>query len=303
MDIVKEKSSGRVSEVKIGKGEKEVAVGGHGTLPFLDFEGDTGHRPILALEVRDWLNPDWNPYLSEYWKDASSTAEWVKKAESFSPDLLCVRFMSADPDTKNTSAEDTVKTLEEVLKNTRLPLIITGCGNIAKDQEIIPALTEAAKGENALFGIAVKENYKTLAAAALAGGHSLIAETPLDINLAKQLNILISDMGLGTDKIVMHHSTGGLGYGLEYCYSIMERCRLAALSGDAMMSPPVLNFIGQECWKTKEAKDSSGLGLAWEVTTGVAYLEAGSDILVLNHPESLEKLRKAVNQLSAGGDV
>ena len=295
MDIVKEKSSGKVSEVKIGKGEAAVVVGGHSTLPFLDFEGVILHRPVLALEVHDFLSPDWNPFLLEYWKDLS-VAERVKKAESFSPDLLCVRFVSADPDVKNTAPSEAASVLEEILKNTKLPLVVTGCGNVAKDQEIIPALAEAAKGENVLLGIAVKDNYKTLAAAALAGGHSLIAETPLDINLAKQLNILISDMGMGTDKIVMHHSTGGLGYGFEYCYSIMERCRLAALSGDAMLSPPVMNFIGQECWKSKEAKEKKDLGLIWEVTTGIAYLEAGSDILILNHPDSLAKLKSAIDQ-------
>jgi len=301
MEIVKEKSSGKVTEVKIGTGGKEVAVGGHSTLPFLDFEGDVPHRPLLALEVHDFLNPDWNPFLLEYWKDLN-TAEWVKKAESFSPDLLCVRFLSADPDAKNTSAEASAGILEEVLKNTNLPLIVTGCGNVAKDQEIIPALAEAAKGENVLMGIAVKENYKTLAAAALSGGHSIIAETPIDINLAKQLNILISDMGLGADKIVMHHTTGALGYGLEYCYSIMERCRLAALSGDAMLSLPLINFIGQECWKTKEAKENFDVGLTWENVTATAYLEAGSDIIVLNHPESLKKMKNVIEQLRAGGE-
>jgi len=112
---------------------------------------------------------------------------------------------------------------------------------------------------------------------------------------------MISDMGLGVDKIIMHHSTGALGYGLEYCYSIMERCRLAALAGDTMMSPPVLNFIGQESWKTKEAKEKLDTGLTWEETTALTYLEAGSDILVLNHPESLKKLKDVVEQLSAGG--
>ncbi len=296
MEIVKEKSGGKVTEVKIGHGGKEVTVGGHSTLPFLDFEGEVLSRPLLALEVHDFLNPDWNPFLLEYWKDLSM-AEWTKKAEGFSPDLLCVRFLSADPDAKNTSAEEAARTFEEVLKNTNLPLIVTGCGNVAKDQEIIPALAEAAKGGNVLMGIAVKENYKTLAAAALSGGHSIIAETPIDINLAKQLNILISDMGLGADRIVMHHSTGALGYGLEYCYSIMERCRLAALSGDAMLSPPLINFIGQECWKTKEAKENFNTGLTWENVTAMTYLEAGSDIIVLNHPDSLKKLKGVVEQL------
>ncbi len=111
MDIVKEKSSGKVSVVKIGKGEKEVTVGGHNTLPFLDFEGEILHRPLLALEVHDFLNPDWNPFLLEYWKD-STIADRVKKVESFSPDLLCISFMSTDPDTKNASAEDASKALE-----------------------------------------------------------------------------------------------------------------------------------------------------------------------------------------------
>jgi len=293
MDIIKENWSGKVEELSIGAGAKTVTLGGAGTLPFLDFEGAVPHPPRLALELHDSVNPDWNPHLKNIW-GTLSLEEWIKIIESLSPDLICVRHVSADPDTGNASAGEVCRNLEKILALTDYPLIITGCGNPLKDQEILPALAETAKGRNALIGVCTQDNYRTLAAAAVAGGHSLIAESPLDVNLAKQLNILISDMGLPVNRIVMHHTTGGLGYGLEYCYSIMERCRLAALAGDRMLSSPMLNFAGEFSWNTKEAKGSEKTGIVWETVTGVSYLESGADILILNHPESLKRLKKAV---------
>ena len=208
--------------------------------------------------------------------------------------MICVRHVSADPDLENAPAEEVCRRLKRILDLTEYPLIITGCGNPAKDQDILPALAETARGRNALIGVCTQDNYRTLAAAAVAGSHSLIAESPLDVNLAKQLNILISDMGLPANRIVMHHTTGGLGYGLEYCYSIMERCRLAALSGDRMLSSPMLNFAGEFSWNSKEAKESEETGIVWETVTGISYLESGADLLILNHPQSLARIRRAV---------
>ena len=164
-----------------------------------------------------------------------------------------------------------------------------------------------AQGENCLFGIAVQENYKTVTAACLSAQSGIIAESPIDINLAKQLNILISDMGFPLEKIVMHHATGALGYGLEYTYSILERTRLAALQGDTMMSMPMINFIGQEVWKLKEAKTSQEempqwgsekeRGIYWEIITAVSLLQAGCDILVMNHPLAVKETKGLIKKL------
>lgn len=315
MELVTEKWASKIASVEIGQTSEsggtrtsKVKVGGHGTLPFLDFEGEVG-RPMLALEVHDIYPEEWPNALKSVWGEDTlkDPVKWALAAAKYNPDLLCLRLLSTDPDGKNASAHQAVETVKAVLKNTGLPLIITGSGNVAKDIEILPDVLDAAKGENCLIGFALKENYKTIVAAAMSAGHSIIAETPLDINLAKQLNILITDMGFPVEKIVMHHSTGALGYGIEYTYSVMERTRLAGLSGDKILACPMINFIGQEVWKTKEAKSSQAEMPVWgdevkravnlELATSISYLMAGADILVLNHPETLKEIHAKIKEL------
>jgi acetyl-CoA decarbonylase/synthase complex subunit delta len=215
--------------------------------------------------------------------------------------------MGAHPDFGDRSAEQDAKFISGLLKKVDVPLIILGCGDDAKDNLVLPACCEAAHGERCLVGSAVQDNYKTLVAAALADGHNIIAESPIDINIAKQLNILISDMGLVLERIVINPTIGALGYGLEYAYSIMERARLAALAGDKMMSSPFICFAGQESWRAKEAKASaaefpswgaeSERGILWEVITATALIQAGADILVMRHPLAIEKINKYIDSL------
>jgi acetyl-CoA decarbonylase/synthase complex subunit delta len=195
----------------------------------------------------------------------------------------------------------------DLLKKIDLPLIILGSGDDAKDNLVLPACCEAAKGERCLVGSAMQDNYKTLAAAALADGHNIIAESPIDINIAKQLNILISDMGLPLERIVINPTIGALGYGLEYAYSIMERARLAALAGDKTVASPFICFVGQEAWRAKEAKapaaefpqwgPESERGIVWEALTATALLQAGADILVMRHPQASAKVGQYIGKL------
>ncbi|MDO8735381.1 MAG: acetyl-CoA decarbonylase/synthase complex subunit delta [Elusimicrobiota bacterium] len=315
MEQVIEKWPGKVYELTIGATKEEggsrskkVKLGGMSTFPFLFFEGTIPNPPAIAMEVWDVEPTDWPDVLkNEYGDVLTDPAKWAKKVEEFGCDLICLRLKSADPDLKNSSADEITKTIKNVLSATTLPLIIVGCGNNEKDSSIIMGITEAAKGENCLLGVATKENYKTFTAAALSGGHSIIAETPLDINLEKQLNILITDMGFSSDRLVIHPSTGGLGYGFEYCYTIIERTRLAALSGDKMMSQPIITFVGQETWKAKECKSDetekpewgplSERGILWETTTSVAYIQAGSDIIVVNHPTTVKEIKNYIQKL------
>jgi acetyl-CoA decarbonylase/synthase complex subunit delta len=288
MEKIGEEYQGKISTLYIGGGErKRVSCGGNSSLPYLT---SPYKRPLLALEVFDVILPDQNQYIKKIWA-AEDFLSRIKKAASYSPDLICLRFISADPDLNISTREQSAELLIKAKAMTNLPVIITGCGDETKDEELLPLLSDAMKGENVLLGIATEENYRMLAASSLANGHSLIAETPLDVNLAKQLNILIHNMGLPLEKIVMHHATAALGYGLEYCYSIIEKCRLAALEEDHLLSSVMLNFVGQETWKTKESKKSEDLGINWEVVTAIAYLEAGADIIVLDHPVSLIRLR------------
>jgi acetyl-CoA decarbonylase/synthase complex subunit delta len=211
--------------------------------------------------------------------------------------LLCLKMQGAHPDFGDKNAKDAAKFISTLLGRVKVPLIITGSGDDAKDNLIMPACSEAAKGERCLIGCAVQDNYKTLTASALADGHSIIAESPIDINIAKQLNILISDMGLNLERIVINPTIGALGYGLEYAYSIMERARLAALSGDKTLASPFICFVGQEAWRAKESKISPEQGIIWETLTATSLIQSGADILVMRHPKAAQKVNNYIETL------
>lgn len=315
MEKIVEKWSTAIYEVTIGATQedggsrsKRIKVGNQMALPFLDYEGPIPNPPAVAIEVWD-MNPgeEW-PYFSQEFKDiVDDPIKWIKAAEQCNPDLICFRLASCHPDRLNTSPEGVTKIITQIKNSTSLPLIIIGCGHIEKDIDVLTAASNALKGEQVLLGMAVKDNYRTIAATALANGHSVIAESPLDINLAKQLNILISDAGLPLNRIVMHPTTGGLGYGFEYCYTIMERSRIAGLQGDKVMATPIINMVSQETWKLKEAKatieeqpnwgELSYRSKAWEIATSVGYLQSGADIVVVAHPETVTVVKKIISTL------
>jgi len=296
MEKMIEKWQDKISEVTIGS-KKPVKIGGETGIYFIDGEDKCPNPPRVAMEVWDMEPETWPDALkSNFGKALNDPAEWAKICvDKFYADIICLRLASAHPDLKNTTSEQAGKTLEKIMKAISVPLIVIGCQSPEKDNDVLPYCANVAKGENCLFGIATQDNYKTLTAACLSAGHSIISEAPIDINIAKQLNILICDMLFPADKIVIHHSTGALGYGLEYTYSIMERTRLAGLSGDKMLSMPMISFAGQEAWKTKEAKlGEKDLGVLWELATATAYLNSGADILVMNHPKAVEEMKKAI---------
>lgn len=318
VELLKEKWQGKILEVTIGATRAEggtraaaITVGGQAGLPFLTQEGAAPHRPQVAFEVWDTAPADWPEELKVHYRDCfNDPPAWAQKCvKKFKATMLCVRLAGAHPDSGNRSAEEEAAFIRSVLKKVDVPLIITGCGDDDKDNAVLPACAEAAKGERCLFGSAVQDNYKTLVAACLADGHSIIAESPIDINIAKQLNILISDMGLGLERIVINPTVGALGYGLEYAYSIMERARLSALSGDRMMALPFVCMVGNEAWRSKEARapieefpslgPAKERGIIWEAMTACAFIQAGADILVMRHPAAVEKVLKYVDGLTA----
>lgn len=311
-----EKWSGKINTVAIGatasdggSRSKAIKVGGEGTLPFLFAEGDIPHRPVIAWEVWDIQPPEWPEELARLYKDVwTDPLDWAERCvEDYQAGLLCVRLAGAHPDLNNKDADTEAKFISQLLKKVDVPLIILGCGDGDKDNSILPACSQAAKGERCLLGDAVQDNYKTLTAAVLADGHNIIAESPIDINIAKQLNILISDMGLALERIVINPTIGALGYGLEYAYSIMERSRLAGLCGDKVVASPFICFVGQEAWRVKEAKavqqefpqwgPESERGPLWEIVTATALLQAGADILVMRHPKAIEKVNNYIENL------
>jgi len=288
IELVREKYSDAINTVRIGRaGSKSVNIGGETTLPFLFDEGAMPNPPLVALEIFDCEPADWPEGLKRpYGASLKDPVSWAKKcATEFGAQVLCIRLMSIHPDCGNKTGEEVVPIVKAVFKETGLPLIIVGSGDDDKDNDVLPKVSQALKGENCLLGIATQNNYKTLAATCLADGHSIIAESPIDINIAKQVNILISDMGCDSKRIVMHPTTTSLGYGMEYVYSIMERGRLAAFIGDKMLAMPFILFAGSEVWKTKEARESGDTqGVNWELTTTVAMLQAGADLVVMRHP-------------------
>lgn len=314
MEKVIEKWTTEVFEIKIGATvqdggtrSKTITVGGQKALPFLGYEGRIPNKPALAAEVIDVLPENWLYFGEKYGDLISDPLTWIKKVEEKSPDLICLKLLSCHPDIKDNSRDYATQLVKEVLKITKLPLIILGCGHPEKDVEILPAISEAARNERILLGMATKDNYRTLAVAVIADGHNIIAESPLDINLMKQLNLLINDLGVELNRIIVHPLSPTIGYGFEYAYSIIERTRILGLSGDKLMASPIISIISDETLKIRETnlpeEELPNWGeiekrvLAWELSTAVGYIAAGSDIIVTAHPDSIEILRKYIDSI------
>jgi acetyl-CoA decarbonylase/synthase, CODH/ACS complex subunit delta len=290
-----------------------VTLGGTAALPFLSYEGSLGNRTAMAVEVWDGGAEAWPDQLKEAYGDAmNSPADWAKKAVEFGAEMICLRLMTAHPDSGDRSPEDCAATVKEVLEAVGVPLTIWGCGVDEKDSAILPAVSAAAKGENCLVGTAREKNYRTVVAVCQADGHKLLAESPLDINIAKQVNILCQDAGFPLENIVVFPTTGALGYGIEYVYSIQERGRLAGLSGDPLLSQPVLCDVGFEAWRAKEAKappfpsvtdeTRNEWGVMWEAATAAVLLQSGVELLVMRHPEAIKNVKSMIDRL-IGGDA
>jgi acetyl-CoA decarbonylase/synthase complex subunit delta len=311
IEIPKDKWPGSIKSVTLGATSaeggtrtKSVTVGGQTTLPYLHFEAPTPNKPVVAIEIKSHKPDDWSALLVEAWGDAmNDPAQWAKKAEEAGADIIVLALTLAD------SPNDAVQAVKAVLGATGLPLIVWGPGQVEKDNDLLVPVSEAAKGEKIMLGICEDKNYRTIVATAMANGHVVQARTPMDVNLSKQLNILISDMGMPKDRIIMDPTTGALGYGIEYGYSVMERLRLAALQGDAMTQLPMIVTPGYEAWKTKEAKVGEGVpeawgdwearAIHWETLTAVALVESGADIIVLRHPESVKRVKDTIDELVA----
>ena len=309
IEIPKDKWPGSIKSITIGATSaeggtrtKSITVGGQTSMPYLHYEAPMPNKPVIAIEIKSHKPDDWSPLLAEVWGEAmAEPAQWAKKAEEAGADIIVLALTLAD------SPEDAVRIIKSVLSATGLPLIVWGPGQAEKDNELLVPVSEATKGEKIVLGICEDKNYRTIVATAMANGHLVQARTPMDVNLSKQLNILISDMGMPKDRILMDPTTGALGYGIEYGYSVMERLRLAALQGDAMTQSPMIVTPGFEAWKTKESKVGEGVpegwddwkarAINWETLTAMALVESGADIVVLRHPESVKRVKDAIEEL------
>ena len=312
---VKEKWTSRINTVTIGATKAEggtrgrtVTVGGQTTLPFMTTEGEIPHKPVIAGYVADMV-PDWPDVLTNaIGKEINSPAEWAQKCVSqFGVDLISLKMIGADPSGKNASPADCAKVVQNVLKAVDVPLIIWGCGDEEKDNVVLQECSQAARGENCLIGSAKEKNYRTLVAICKADKHKIISEAPVDINIGKQVNILLQDSGFDLNDVVMFQITAALGYGFDYVYTILERARSTGLKGDKLMAMPQLCDVGGETWRIKEATADEDVlpgwgalskrGPLWEAACASGYLQAGADILILAHPDAIKITRTTINQM------
>ncbi len=306
----KETYSGKVFAVSIGIAPAEVTFGGENVLPFHAFEGVAPNKPIIAYEVLDVPPTDWPESVQKPYKDVSNdSVSWARFCqENLKAKAIALRLIGTHPDRENLSPEDAAKTVKDVLSVINVPLIILGSNHAEKDASVLVAAAEAAKDKNCIIGKAQETNYKTIVAAAMANNLKLIAMSELDINLSKQLNILITQMGLDKERIITDPMCSALGYGLEYTYSVMERIRLAALiQNDVVMQPPMLGDIGMYVWKIKETQAEEAdvprwgsveeRGITWEAVTATALLIAGAELLIMRHPKAVETVEKVIEEL------
>ncbi len=310
MDIPKITYRGRVREVVLERGGLKVPVGGEGCYPFHLFEGQMPNPVRFALEVQDAPPSEWPPALAAAWEGVlDAPAAWARRAvEEYGADLVSLHLVSTDPNGLDRGAEEVLPAVEAVLKAVAVPVIVWGTTAEDKDRAVLKAVAERFEGEGLILGPVAEGNYKQIAAAALGFGHLVAATSPIDVNLAKQLNILIENLGVRPDRLLIDPTTGALGYGLEYTYSVMERIRMAALTQeDDKLQQPIICCVGGEVWKSKEAKmaaeEAPALGepearaVLMEAITAATVMLAGADIAVLNHPRSLELARWAAAAL------
>ena len=315
-EFFKESYSGAVRNVKLGQGDKAVTVGGQTCYPFYQFEGEIPNKPKIAMEVWDMKPDDWAETAVKPFEDViDDPAAWAKKCvEEYGAEMIALQLRSTDPNDKNASAADASATVKKVLAAVDVPVIVWGTASPQKDEEVLKKIAEDCQGKNLILGPVEDKNHKGIGAAAMGFGHTVISSSPIDVNIAKQINILLENLGMPMDRVIVDPTTGGLGYGMEYSYSVMERLRMAAMNqGDDKLQYPVVNNLGFEIWKSKEAKlkadeaptlgDPERRGILMEAVGAVSYLLAGSDLLIMRHPESVRLVKAFIDLGLVGGSA
>jgi acetyl-CoA synthase len=288
---------------------KTYTIGGADCMPFHFWEGKMPNKPLVAMEVSDSVSEKYPEILRKAYGDVLNNPVQMAKlcVEKYGAELINVKLEGTHPERNNYSSKQSVDLVKSILEAVDVPLIITGTSHYDKNNEVMKAIAQNCEGENLLFNWVEQDNYRTIAGAAMAYGHTLVAQAPIDVNISKQLNILLTNMGLAADKIIIDPMTSTIGYGIEYTYSVMERIRLTGLGGDNMLLGPMIVSIGQECAKIKEFKapessfpdwgDLAKRAAYWEIAAATTLLYAGADILILYTPEAVTTVKKTINSL------
>ena len=302
--------SGKINAVTLGTGDKAIVIGGQNVMPFYTFDAPIENAPKIGVEISD-LAASWDaPALNEFYAGCTTMVDYAKRAETMpGADFLCLHFESADPNGENRSVADCVADAKAVAEAVSMPIVIMGCKNIEKDGELFSKIAEALQGKNILVLSARNEDYKTVGASvALAYGQKVGAETADDINLAKQLNIMLKGLSINPENIVMNIGTAAVGYGFEYVASTLDRVRLAALAqSDADLQMPIMSPVSPDAWSVKESTATEEDEPAWgsreeraidmEVSTAAANLTGGADAVIMRHPAAIATIKKFITEL------
>ena len=311
-EIPKTAYSGKIKELKLGKGDKAVTVGGESAYPFYLFEGEMPNLPKIAMEIYDSPPDEWaEAALEPFAGVTDDPVAWAKKCiADYGADMICLQLLSTDPNGLNRGADEAAEVVKKVADAIDVPLIVWGTANHDKDTEVLRKVSEICQGKELILGPVEEGDYKKIGAAAIGYHHITVASTPIDINLAKQLNILLGNLGIPDESLILDPTVSGIGYGIEYCYSVMERMRMAALTQqDDKLQFPIICNIAKETWKTKEAKmsvtenpkmgDAKKRGILLEAISATILLLAGADILIMRHPEAVKLAREMITDLTA----
>jgi acetyl-CoA decarbonylase/synthase complex subunit delta len=311
-EIPKTAYSGKIKEIKLGKGDKAVTIGGETAYSFHLFEGQMPNLPKIAMEVYDMSPEDWpEAALEPFAGVTDDPVAWAQKCiNDYGAEMICLQLLSTDPNGKNRPADEAAQVVKKVADAIDVPLIVWGTANHDKDTEVLRLVAEAVQDKSLILGPVEEADHKKIGAAAIGYKHTVVASTPIDINLAKQLNILLGNLGVQDNLLVMDPTVSGIGYGIEYCFSVMERMRMAALTQqDTKLQFPIICNIAKETWKTKEAKisekddpkmgDAKKRGILLEAMSSMVLLLAGADVLIMRHPEAIKLVREMIAELTA----
>ncbi|UCH42922.1 MAG: acetyl-CoA decarbonylase/synthase complex subunit delta [Dehalococcoidales bacterium] len=310
-EIPKTAYSGKIREISLGKGDKAVAVGGETSYPFYLFEGEMPNKPRIAMEVWDCPPEDWAEAALEPFKGVTDDpVAWAKKCvDDYGAEIIALELISIDPNGLDRGVDEAAGVIKKVADAVDVPLILWGTSNHDKDTEVLRAVSELCQGKNLIIVPVEEGDHKRIGAAALAYHHTVISSTPIDINLAKQLNILLGNLGVPDDLLVMDPTVSGIGYGIEYCYSVMERMRMAGLTQqDEKLQFPIICNVSKEVWKTKEVHlpddelnmgDAKKRGILMEAMSAMVLALAGADVLIMRHPEAIKLIREMIAELTA----
>ncbi len=311
-EIPKTAYSGKIREMALGKGDKAVTVGGETAYPFYLFEGEMPNLPKIAMEVYDMPPEEWPEAAMEPFTGVTDDpVAWAQKCiKDYGAEMICLQLLSTDPNGLDRPADEAAQVVKKVADAIDVPLIVWGTANHDKDTDVLRAVAEIVQDKSLILGPLEEGDYKKIGAAAIGYKHTVVASTPIDINLAKQLNILLGNLGVPDNLLAIDPTVSCIGYGIEYCYSVMERMRMAALTQqDDKLQFPIICNIAKEAWKTKEAKiseaedpkmgDAKKRGILLEAMSAIVLLLAGGDVLIMRHPEAIKLVREMIADLTA----